>query len=112
MLARRITDAVPPDRYRRAVHVAVVRLLMTPGDIPDLDPFQRPAWQRRGACRGEPLGRFFPGRGEDLAPGKAICAGCVVRSDCLGYALADDQLQGIWGGTSDRERARMRRATA
>ena len=27
--------------------------------------------------------------------------------DCLEYALCDDQLQGVWGGTSDRERARF-----
>jgi WhiB family redox-sensing transcriptional regulator len=85
---------------------------MTAGDIPDLDPFQRPAWQRRGACHGEPLGWFFPGRGEDVRPEKALCAGCVVRSDCLDYAMADPDLAGIWGGTSERERARLRRAAS
>jgi WhiB family transcriptional regulator, redox-sensing transcriptional regulator len=94
------------------VHIAVVRLLMTPGDLPDVDLFQRPAWQRRGACRGEPLGQFFPSRGGDVRPGKALCAACVVRSDCVAYAMADPDLAGIWGGTSERERATMRRATA
>jgi hypothetical protein len=65
------------------VHVAVVRLLMTPGDIPDVDPFQRPAWQRRGACRGEPLGRFFPERGASTREAKEVCRGCVVREPIL-----------------------------
>jgi len=94
------------------VHVAVVRLLMTAGDIPDVDLFQRPAWQRRGACRGAGTAPFFPRRGEDVRPAKALCAACVVRSDCLDYALADPDLAGIWGGMSERERARLSRASA
>jgi WhiB family redox-sensing transcriptional regulator len=85
---------------------------MAPGDIPDVDPFQRPAWQRRGACRGEPLGRFFPERGASTREAKEVCRGCVVREDCLEYALRDDQLQGIWGGMSERERDRLRRAAS
>ena len=78
---------------------------MVPGDVD-------PAWQRRGACRGEPLGWFFPERGASTREAKEFCRGCVVREDCLEYALAEPDLQGIWGGLSERERARMRRAMA
>ena len=59
---------------------------------------------RHGACCGTPLSQFFPERGEDVRPAKQICAGCVVRLDCLDYAMADPCLTGIWGGTSERER--------
>lgn len=89
-----------------------MRLLMAPGDIPDVDLFQRPTWMARGACRGGPTVPFFLERGGNPRPAKALCAGCVVRSACLDYAMADPDLLGIWGGTGDRERARMRRATS
>jgi hypothetical protein len=35
----------------------------------------------------------------------------VGPGECLAYALADDQLQGVWGGTSEAERRVLRRAT-
>jgi WhiB family redox-sensing transcriptional regulator len=68
----------------------------------------RPEWMASGACRGADAGRFFPGRGQDVRPAKALCARCPVRADCLEYALADTGLQGIWGGTSARERRQIR----
>jgi WhiB family transcriptional regulator, redox-sensing transcriptional regulator len=36
----------------------------------------------------------------------------VVRDDCLEYALANSEKFGIWGGMSERERRRIRRARA
>jgi WhiB family redox-sensing transcriptional regulator len=35
-----------------------------------------------------------------------------VREDCLEYALANGEKFGIWGGMSERERRRVRRARA
>ena len=62
---------------------------------------------------------FFPissaGPGErQIARAKMICAGCQVRRECLEYALAHDQVYGIWGGTTpeDRQRARRRKRRA
>lgn len=43
---------------------------------------------------------------------KEVCRGCVVRQDCLEYALAHGEKFGIWGGMSERERRRVRRARA
>ena len=43
---------------------------------------------------------------------KEVCRGCVVREDCLEYALANGEKFGIWGGMSERERRRLRRARA
>jgi WhiB family redox-sensing transcriptional regulator len=67
----------------------------------------RPAWMRYGACRGRGTGAYFPERGVPAARAKAVCA---VRGECLVYALADDQLQRVWGGTSEAERRVLRRA--
>jgi len=73
----------------------------------------RPRWQQEALCReyGNPAD-FFPGRGEDLGPAKAICETCPVRAQCLAYALDEfeDRLDcGVWGGTSPGERKRLRR---
>ena len=41
---------------------------------------------------------------------KEVCRGCVVREDCLEFAIANSEKFGIWGGMSERERRRVRRA--
>ncbi len=65
-------------------------------------------WMADAACRDADLDVFFDTvRNPDtLADAKRICKRCPVRDDCLDYALATDQTDGIWGGTTDRERAR------
>ena len=40
---------------------------------------------------------------------KRICAQCTVKSECLEYALKNDERFGIWGGLSERERRRLRK---
>ena len=55
---------------------------------------------------------FFPERGASTKEAKEVCRGCVVREDCLEYALQNGEKFGIWGGMSERERRRIRRARA
>ncbi len=40
---------------------------------------------------------------------KAICSTCPIRLKCLQIALENDEL-GIWGGTTETDRRRLRRA--
>ncbi len=40
---------------------------------------------------------------------KKVCIGCEVRSECLEYALANDERFGIWGGLSERERRKLKK---
>ena len=40
-----------------------------------------------------------------------MCAGCPVRAQCLEHALAHDERFGVWGGTSERERRRLKAAS-
>lgn len=85
---------------------------MTPGDWPpdQLDAMlKRPDWQRYGACNGMDTEVFFPVRGESAAAAKEICACCGPRLACLHAALDNPEVVGIWGGTTGRERQRMRR---
>lgn len=35
---------------------------------------------------------------------KAICAECVVRPECLDYAVTIGEPHGIWGGLNETER--------
>ncbi|MGY1690748.1 WhiB family transcriptional regulator [Geodermatophilus sp. SYSU D00697] len=51
---------------------------------------------------------FFPEKGGSTREAKRVCAGCPVRSQCLEFALANDERFGIWGGLSERERRRLR----
>ena len=66
-------------------------------------------WQSRANCMGVDPDLFFPERGASTREAKEVCRGCVVRENCLEYALANGEKFGIWGGLSERERRRVRR---
>lgn len=68
------------------------------------------AWMDHAACADENPDLFFVERGVNADEAKAICATCPVRAACLAYALATNQLHGIWGGLSEKERKRLRAA--
>jgi len=69
-------------------------------------------WQARANCMGVDPDLFFPERGASTREAKEVCKGCVVRDDCLEFALDNGEKFGIWGGMSERERRRLRRARA
>ena len=52
---------------------------------------------------------FFPETGEGVAFARQLCRRCPVKSECLDFAMATNESFGVWGGTSERERRRMRR---
>jgi WhiB family redox-sensing transcriptional regulator len=70
------------------------------------------SWQDMANCLGVDPDLFFPERGASTREAKEVCRGCVVRDDCLEYALANGEKFGIWGGMSERERRRIRRQRA
>lgn len=74
------------------------------------DLVARPAWMRFASCRGTDPAWYHLERGGNSAPARKVCADCTVRLACLEYALERPGLEGIWGGTSDRERKLRRRA--
>ena len=74
-------------------------------------------WRSAAACRFADPDLFFPisdsgPAREQMAEAKAICATCRVRRECLAFALRTGQVHGIWGGTTEDERAAARRRTA
>ncbi len=72
-------------------------------------------WQDRAACKGVDPALFFP-IGEknemaekDIIAAKGICDYCVVRYECLVYALEMGAQHGVWGGMSESERIQLKR---
>jgi len=68
-----------------------------------------PTWRKRAACKGIDADIFYPATEDesDAAQAKAVCAECPVRQACLEYALAHREHEGIWGGSTERERRRI-----
>src|SRR5512138_99613 len=73
---------------------------------------QARSWQDEANCLGVDPDLFFPERGASTREAKEVCRGCVVRAQCLEYALENSEKFGIWGGMSERERRRIRRQRA
>lgn len=66
-------------------------------------------WQMKAACLEADPEIFFPERGGSSKAARTVCIRCDVRMECLRYALRNREQFGIWGGTSERERRKLRR---
>jgi WhiB family redox-sensing transcriptional regulator len=95
----------------QALHEFVVAAMASVEPLPDLGSLlQRPAWQHRAACRGRGVTDFFPPDGSSRVRAAVVCDRCPVATECLGYALEHPSIKGVWAGTSERGRHRMRAA--
>src|SRR5215472_12428044 len=61
----------------------------------------------RAACRQLAVNGFYPDPNDaaGTVAAKAICGRCLVRSECLTWALTTREQFGVWGGLSEAERA-------
>ena len=71
-------------------------------------------WRKLAACRDTDPDLFFPvgttGPAiEQIENAKAVCATCDAQIPCLEFALTTNQDSGVWGGTSEEERRKLRR---
>ena len=68
-------------------------------------------WRDDAACAGADSDEFFPPAEDEAAAmaAKKICALCPAQEQCLQYALATNQTEGVWGGMSSGDRRRLRR---
>ena len=72
-------------------------------------------WVHRARCKEEDPELFFPigtsgPAAIQIEMAKEICCQCIVREECLEWALATNQDAGVWGGLSEDERRAVRRA--
>lgn len=70
-------------------------------------------WQDGALCSGMDPNIFFNDEKSldkhYLGVVREICSNCAVSADCLQTALSNDDAFGIWGGTTERERRRMKK---
>lgn len=71
-------------------------------------------WTTQARCRFEDPDLFFPSGTSQpartqLEEARRICQVCPVRAPCLELAIATEERNGMWGGTTPNERRRMRR---
>lgn len=70
-------------------------------------------WRVLAACRGIDPELFFPVSPDgpsldEVRRAKAVCGDCVVRRECLEFALGTGQRHGVWGGLTEDERRFLR----
>lgn len=68
-------------------------------------------WMDDARCREIGGDIFMPDNIIQHRQAIAICNSCPVEQPCLDYALATPGVYGIWGGTSEKQRRRLRRAS-
>lgn len=71
-------------------------------------------WRDTASCRDTDPDLFFPvgttGPAiEQIEEAKRVCRSCAAHEACLEFALATNQESGIWGGTSEDERRKLRK---
>ena len=72
-------------------------------------------WRLTASCRDTDPDLFFPvgttGPAiEQIDNAKAVCGTCDAKTPCLEFAMMTNQDSGVWGGTSEEERRKLRRA--
>lgn len=85
------------------------RVTTTRGSLFESLPPQ-PEWMKDAVCASTDPESFFPERGGSPRDAKKFCLSCPVRAQCLAYAMGRDERFGVWGGLSERERRRLKRA--
>ena len=64
-------------------------------------------WMALGKCRDMDPALFFPSDEAGVRAAQRICAVCPVKIPCLEYSLVNRMDEGVWGGTSEKERRRV-----
>ena len=102
-------------QYQHALAAAGSRALTLVDAVPytgsTLDTLIDDNWWDRAACLCVDDEAFFPERGGSTYEAKKLCKICPVKDECLEYALERDESWGVWGGTSEKERRKLKRAT-
>lgn len=66
-------------------------------------------WKLQGLCATSPYPDDWFGKFDNQNVARRLCNGCPVISQCLSYALANDEQFGVWGGMTTRDRKRLKR---
>jgi WhiB family redox-sensing transcriptional regulator len=70
----------------------------------------RPEWHADALCVEHPALIFVPSSGDPDNRTYIVCKNCLVRRECLTFALEHPDVTGCWGGTSTARRRTARTA--
>ena len=73
----------------------------------------RPEWMTDAACAEVGGDAWFAEKSQwaDVIQAKLVCRRCPVREQCLSYALQNNEMHGVWGGMSPKQRFALRTAS-
>jgi WhiB family redox-sensing transcriptional regulator len=105
--ARELADVVPITASQRQPHPAATGGRARSKALPD----------GRGACQDADPELFFPstygpGSAAQVAAARGVCGRCDFARACLRAALDQPGVDGIWAGTTPRQRGELRSQTA
>ncbi|HSX44876.1 MAG TPA: WhiB family transcriptional regulator [Candidatus Saccharimonadales bacterium] len=109
-----VASELPPDSRlstQPILDLMLERQAQHENPIPETENSGLLYWMKRARCRGVDPSEFYPPDNLGVEAAKAICNLCVVKDECLEYALdpKTKQEHGVWGGASERERRRILR---
>lgn len=64
---------------------------------------------KQALCKGNKEIEFFSEVIDEIKVAKTICKTCPVASNCLEHAIKNEEIFGVWGGLSQRERRKYHR---
>jgi WhiB family redox-sensing transcriptional regulator len=67
-------------------------------------------WTAQALCAQVDSDMFFPEKGGSPKDAQKVCHDCDVKTECLQYALDNDERFGVWGELTERQRRRLKRA--
>lgn len=72
-----------------------------------------PHWAEKGLCRNMDPEIFFIDADADAdfpnPVALAACDRCPIQAACLNWAMETNERNGVWGGTTPRQREKLRR---
>ena len=66
-------------------------------------------WSERANCRIVKGIDFFAEDINAIQRAKKVCERCPVAAECLNQSIKADEIYGVWGGLSQRERRKYHR---
>ncbi|ADG98799.1 transcription factor WhiB [Segniliparus rotundus DSM 44985] len=57
-----------------------------------------PEWTEHALCAQVGGDAWFPEPGDSAPKARQICQQCPVKRECLAWAVANDERDGVWGG--------------
>jgi WhiB family redox-sensing transcriptional regulator len=75
----------------------------------NIERFFASIFDQYAECSDKDRDIFFPEKSGSTKEAKAICATCDIKPVCLEYAIIKNEKFGIWGGTGEGERRKIRK---